>query len=75
MSTKAKNKMNTAGTTSFPVLALKRPQAAKAIGVSPATLDRLVERGLIKPSRAGRPVYAVEELQRYLRETAERITI
>jgi hypothetical protein len=70
MSKKAKPAASNIG---IPILALKRPQAAKAIGVSPATLDRLVERKLIKPSRAGRPVYAVAELERYLRETAERI--
>lgn len=54
MSTKAKAKTNKTASPTYPVLALKRPDAAKAIGVSPATLDRLVERGLIRPSRAGR---------------------
>jgi hypothetical protein len=53
-----------------PKLGLNRLEAAKAIGVSPATLDRLTLRGLICPSRATRrPIYAVPELERFLRET------
>jgi hypothetical protein len=51
-------------------LALNRIEAAKALSVSPATLDRLVKRGLIVPCRAtGRPLFAIGELQRFLRET------
>lgn len=55
-----------------PKLALNRIEAAKAIGVSPATLDRLTLRGLLRPSRATRrPLYAVKELERFLKETTE----
>ena len=35
-----------------PKLALTRVEAADALDVSPATLDRLVKRGLLRPSRA-----------------------
>lgn len=76
MSAKSKKQSKQkAATYTGPILALKRKPAAQAIGVSPATLDRLVERKLINPSRGTkRPVYAVAELERYLRVTAERIT-
>ena len=53
-----------------PKLALNRVEAAEAISVSPATLDRLANRGLIFPCRAtGRPLYAIAEIERFLRET------
>jgi hypothetical protein len=53
-----------------PKLALNRIEAAAAIGVSPATLDRLTLRGLVRPSRATRrPIYSVKELERFLKET------
>jgi hypothetical protein len=53
-----------------PKLALTRVEAADALGISPATLDRLTQRGLLRPSRAlRRPLYAVEEIKRFLRET------
>jgi hypothetical protein len=57
-----------------PKLALTRVEAAKALNISPATLDRLTGRGLLLPCRAlRRPLYAVEELKRFLRETTGRI--
>jgi hypothetical protein len=53
-----------------PKLALTRVEAAEAISVSPATLDRLANRGLISPCRAtGRPLYSIAEIERFLRET------
>jgi hypothetical protein len=53
-----------------PKLALTRIEAAEALNISPATLDRLTKRGLLHPCRAfRRPLYAVEELKRFLRET------
>lgn len=53
-----------------PKLALTRKEAARTLGVSPATVDRLTLRGLLRPSRATRrPLFAVEEIQRFLRET------
>ena len=39
-----------------PKLALTRVEAADALDVSPATLDRLVKRGLIRPSGAAEAV-------------------
>ena len=51
-------------------LAFPRREAAQIISVSPATLDRLVERGLLRPSRATRrPLFSQAELERFLRET------
>jgi hypothetical protein len=53
-----------------PKLALTRVEAADALNISPATLDRLTQRGLLHPSRAlRRPLYAVDELKRFLTET------
>ena len=55
-------------------LALTRTEAAEALNVSPATLDRLTKRGLLSPSRATRrPLYLVGELERFLRETTAEI--
>lgn len=54
----------------LPKLAVSRLEAAQIISVSPASLDRLVERGLLKPSRALRkPLFLITELERFLRET------
>ena len=54
----------------FPKLAYDRRGASTMLGISPASLDRLVQRGLIKPSRAlYKPMFAVTELERFLRET------
>jgi hypothetical protein len=51
-------------------LAYPRREAAQIISVSPATLDRLVERGLLRPSRATRrPLFSRVDLERFLRET------
>ena len=58
----------------IPTLALNREQAAIALSLSPATVDRLTKRGLLKPSRATRrPLYSVEEIARFLRETTAEI--
>ena len=52
-------------------LALTRTEAARSLGVSAVTIDRLTRRGLLRPSRATRrPLYAVSELERFLRETS-----
>jgi len=54
-----------------PKLALTRVEAADALDVSPATLDRLVKRGLLRPSRAlRRPLFSIAEIERFLRETS-----
>ena len=59
-------------TTQPPKLGLNRIEAAKALGVSPATLDRLTARGLLRPCRAPyRPIYWVGELERFLKENSK----
>jgi hypothetical protein len=53
-------------------LGLNRIEAAAAIGVSPATLDRLAQRGLLRPCRATyRPIYWIKELERFLKENSK----
>jgi hypothetical protein len=53
-------------------LGLNRIEAAKAIGVSPATLDRLTARGLLRPCRVTyRPIYWVGELERFLKDNSK----
>ena len=55
-----------------PKLALTRVGAAKALGVSAVTVDRLALRGLLRPSRATRrPLYSVKEIERFLKETSD----
>jgi hypothetical protein len=54
----------------LPKLAYDRRESAAMLGISPASLDRLVQRGLLKPSRAlHKPLFAISELERFLRET------
>lgn len=58
----------------LPKLAFTRKEAAQILSISPATLDRLVERGLLHPSRATRrPIFSREELLRFLRDTTNAI--
>jgi hypothetical protein len=58
-------------TSAVPKLALNRIEAAQAIGCSPATIDRLTIRGLLRPCRATyRPIYWVKELERFLKENS-----
>jgi predicted site-specific integrase-resolvase len=55
-----------------PKLGFNRVEAAQALGVSPATLDRLTARGLLRPCRATyRPIYWVGELERFLQENSK----
>jgi hypothetical protein len=50
-------------------LALPRAAAARAIGVSTRTLDRLIEAGAIRSVSAfRRRIVSVEELQRFINE-------
>lgn len=59
-----------------PKLALTRKEAAAALGISAVTIDRLTERGLLKPSRATRrPLYSVREIERFLAETQGAIAV
>jgi len=47
-----------------------RIEAAYLPGISPPSIDRLVARGLLKPSRAlRRPLFTEEELLRFLSDT------
>jgi hypothetical protein len=58
-----------------PKLALTREEAAKAIGQSAVTIDRLTKRGLLRPSRATRrPIYPIWEIERFLRDTSTSIS-
>lgn len=62
--------------TIVPKMALNREEAAHALGCSPATVDRLTKRGLLRPSRATRrPLYAITEIERFLRETSTAIDL
>lgn len=60
----------------LPKVALTRVEAARFLGVSPSSIDRATKRGLLRPSRAfRRPLYLVEDLIRFLRETAQHIEL
>ena len=51
-------------------LAFTRTEAAILLGIHANSLDRLVKRGLIKPSKAlRRPLFHLGELERFLAET------
>jgi len=55
-------------------LALSRREAADVLGISAISLDRLVKRGLLRPSRATRrPLFPIWELERFLRDTSKEI--
>jgi DNA-binding transcriptional MerR regulator len=59
-----------------PKLALTRTEAAEALGITPVTVDRLAKRGLLRPSRATRrPLYSIEEIERFLRDTSQSIAL
>ena len=52
-------------------LAYSTNEAAEMLGVNPATIWRLTKRGLLRPSKGIRYArYTLDELQRYLRDTA-----
>jgi predicted urease superfamily metal-dependent hydrolase len=51
-------------------LALTLIEAAAVLGIHPNSLDRLVQRGLLRPSRAlRRPLFSLIELERFLENT------
>ena len=57
-------------------LALSRVEAAQVLGISPITIDRLVKRKLLHPSRATRrPLFPVWEIERFLRDTSLEIKL
>lgn len=72
MQTTSTNQQTAASTK----LALSRHEAAQALNISPISLDRLVKRGLLRPSRATRrPLFPVWELERFLRETSLEVKV
>jgi DNA-binding transcriptional MerR regulator len=57
-------------------LSFSRTEAAQILGLSSITIDRLTKRGLLIPSRATRrPLYPKWELERFLKETSERVNL
>ncbi len=47
-----------------------RKESAALLGISPVSIDRLVKRGLLHPSRGlRRPLFTLRELERFLEET------
>ena len=53
-----------------PRLALSRVEVAATLGLHPGTIDRFVRDGKLRPSRASRrPLFALSEIERFLRET------
>ncbi|EDY21116.1 hypothetical protein CfE428DRAFT_1409 [Chthoniobacter flavus Ellin428] len=57
-------------------LALTRYEAAQSLGISPSQIDKLTKRGLLRPSRATRrPLYPVQELLRFLRDTTAQLEL
>jgi excisionase family DNA binding protein len=61
--------MVTQKSTSSAVGALKLKEAAEYLSVSPISVCRLIDRGLLKPNRALRHILIpVEELNMFLRE-------
>jgi len=57
-------------------LALSRKEAAEALGISTVSVDRLVKRGLLRPSMAlRRPLFPVWEIERFLRETSQQLKL
>lgn len=55
---------------SLPRLGFSREETAKILALSVVSVDRLVRRRLLRPSRANRrPIFPLWEIERYLRET------
>jgi len=51
-------------------MALTRYELSRTLGISVSQIDKLTKRGLLRPSRATRrPLYSVEEIRRFLRDT------
>ena len=58
--------------TGIPKLALKLKETADAISVSPITIRRFVDRGLLHPIRAGRHLlFTVDEIRRFLNDSTK----
>ena len=68
--------MNKTSKENISRLSFSRTEAAEILGLSPITVDRLTKRGLLNPSRATRrPLYPIWELERFLKETSERVDL
>ena len=53
-------------------LAFNRIETEDLLGCSPSTVDRLTQRGLLRPSRAyRRALYSLKEVERFLRESQD----
>ncbi|HXR04223.1 MAG TPA: hypothetical protein VN836_05900 [Verrucomicrobiae bacterium] len=53
-----------------PRLAFTRRETAEVLGISPASVDRLAQRGLLRSSTAlKKPLYSKFEIERFLKET------
>jgi hypothetical protein len=60
---------NKKGQSSVQRLALTTKETAAALGLQATTIWRLTQRGLLNPNRATRrPLYAVSEIERFLKE-------
>ena len=56
--------------------AYSRLEAAELLGVCVRTIDRWVDDGILRPSRASRRVlFSNEELERFMRETSEQVAL
>ena len=69
---------NTSETNEFPKgkLALSRHEAAATLGISAVSIDRLVKRGLLRPSMAfRRPLFPIWEIERFPRDTSQPIKL
>jgi hypothetical protein len=54
----------------LPKLGYTRREAAQILAISTESLDRIVRRGLLRPSRAlRRPLFTLAELERFLAST------
>jgi hypothetical protein len=54
----------------FKRLSYTKAEAATLLGISMPSLDRLVRRGLLKPSRAlRRPLFSLRQLEKFLEDT------
>ncbi len=66
----SRNPISSAVIAPLPKLSYNRTEAARILGISANSLDRLVKRGLIAPSRAlRRPLFALADLERFLEAT------
>ncbi len=59
--------------SNIPRLTFTRKETAQALGLSVVTIDRLAQRGLLKPSRhTRRPLYSLAELTRFAEVPTDR---